>query len=587
MYLEKINEPKDINKLSNDELKVLASEIRDALMNRLSKHGGHFGPNFGMVETIIALHYVFNSPVDKIVYDVSHQSYPHKMLTGRKDAYLYEEHFEDVSGYTNPEESEHDFFNVGHTSTSISLASGLVKARDLKGDKENIIAVIGDGSLSGGEALEGLDFASELQSNFIIIVNDNDMSIAENHGGLYKNLKELRESKGTCACNLFKAMNLDYIYVEDGNNLETLIHTFYDIKDINHPIVVHINTQKGKGYQIAEENKENWHWCMPFDIETGKPKVTFEGENYGDLTADYLLYKMKKDSKVVALVAGVPTNIGFTKDKRERAGKQFVDVGIAEEHAIAMASGIAKNGGKPVFATHSSFMQRTYDQLSQDLCVNNNPATILVNTASVYGMNDVTHLGLYDIAMMSNIPNLVYLAPTSKEEYFAMLDWSIEQDKYPVAIRIPCNGVISDNREVQKDYSNLNKYKIERQGNKVAVIALGDFYQLGEQITNKIKEKLKFEPTLINPRYITGLDNKLLEELKKEHELVITLEDGILEGGFGEKIASFYGTTNMKVKNYGIRKSFPDRYIVDELLKENGITVEQIIADIKEIIDIK
>lgn len=587
MYLEKINEPKDINKLSNDELKVLASEIRDALMNRLSKHGGHFGPNFGMVETIIALHYVFNSPVDKIVYDVSHQSYPHKMLTGRKDAYLYEEHFEDVSGYTNPEESEHDFFNVGHTSTSISLASGLVKARDLKGDKENIIAVIGDGSLSGGEALEGLDFASELQSNFIIIVNDNDMSIAENHGGLYKNLKELRESKGTCACNLFKAMNLDYIYVEDGNNLETLIHTFYDVKDINHPIVVHINTQKGKGYQIAEENKENWHWCMPFDIETGKPKVTFEGENYGDLTADYLLYKMKKDSKVVALVAGVPTNIGFTKDKRERAGKQFVDVGIAEEHAIAMASGIAKNGGKPVFATHSSFMQRTYDQLSQDLCVNNNPATILVNTASVYGMNDVTHLGLYDIAMMSNIPNLVYLAPTSKEEYFAMLDWSIEQDKYPVAIRIPCNGVISDNREVQKDYSNLNKYKIERQGNKVAVIALGDFYQLGEQITNKIKEKLKFEPTLINPRYITGLDNKLLEELKKEHELVITLEDGILEGGFGEKIASFYGTTNMKVKNYGIRKSFPDRYIVDELLKENGITVEQIIADIKEIIDIK
>lgn len=587
MYLEKINEPKDINKLSNDELKVLASEIRDALMNRLSKHGGHFGPNFGMVETIIALHYVFNSPVDKIVYDVSHQSYPHKMLTGRKDAYLYEEHFEDVSGYTNPEESEHDFFNVGHTSTSISLASGLVKARDLKGDKENIIAVIGDGSLSGGEALEGLDFASELQSNFIIIVNDNDMSIAENHGGLYKNLKELRESKGTCACNLFKAMNLDYIYVEDGNNLETLIHTFYDIKDINHPIVVHINTQKGKGYQIAEENKENWHWCMPFDIETGKPKVTFEGENYGDLTADYLLYKMKKDSKVVALVAGVPTNIGFTKDKRERAGKQFVDVGIAEEHAIAMASGIAKNGGKPVFATHSSFMQRTYDQLSQDLCVNNNPATILVNTASVYGMNDVTHLGLYDIAMMSNIPNLVYLAPTSKEEYFAMLDWSIEQDKYPVAIRIPCNGVISDNREIQKDYSNLNKYKIERQGNKVAVIALGDFYQLGEQITNKIKEKLKFEPTLINPRYITGLDNKLLEELKKEHELVITLEDGILEGGFGEKIASFYGTTNMKVKNYGIRKSFPDRYIVDELLKENGITVEQIIADIKEIIDIK
>lgn len=587
MYLEKINEPKDINKLSNDELKVLASEIRDALMNRLSKHGGHFGPNFGMVETIIALHYVFNSPVDKIVYDVSHQSYPHKMLTGRKDAYLYEEHFEDVSGYTNPEESEHDFFNVGHTSTSISLASGLVKARDLKGDKENVIAVIGDGSLSGGEALEGLDFASELQSNFIIIVNDNEMSIAENHGGLYKNLKELRESKGTSSCNLFKAMNLDYKYIENGNDIDTLIHSFYDIKDIDHPIVVHINTQKGKGYKLAEENKEDWHWCMPFDAETGKSKVSSDGEDYGILTADYLLEKMKNDKKVVTVVAGVPTNIGFTKDKREQAGKQFVDVGIAEEHAVAMVSGIAKNGGKPVFATHSSFMQRTYDQLSQDLCINNNPATILVNTASVYGMNDVTHLGLYDIAMMSNIPNLVYLAPTSKEEYFAMLDWSIEQDKYPVAVRIPCNGVISDNREIDKDYSNLNKFKVEEQGSKVAIIALGDFYQLGEQVSKEIKKKMNIVPTLINPRYITGLDKNLLEGLKKEHEIVITLEDGILEGGFGEKIASFYGTTNMKVKNYGIRKSFPDRYIVDELLKENGITVEQIIADIKEIIDIK
>ena len=548
-------------------------------MNRLSKHGGHFGPNFGMVETIIALHYVFNSPVDKIVYDVSHQSYPHKMLTGRKDAYLY-----DVSGYTNPEESEHDFFNVGHTSTSISLASGLVKARDLKGDKENIIAVIGDGSLSGGEALEGLDFASELQSNFIIIVNDNDMSIAENHGGLYKNLKELRESKGTCACNLFKAMNLDYIYVEDGNNLETLIHTFYDIKDINHPIVVHINTQKGKGYQIAEENKENWHWCMPFDIETGKPKVTFEGENYGDLTADYLLYKMKKDSKVVALVAGVPTNIGFTKDKRERAGKQFVDVGIAEEHAIAMASGIAKNGGKPVFATHSSFMQRTYDQLSQDLCVNNNPATILVNTASVYGMNDVTHLVLYDIAMMSNIPNLLYLAPTSKEEYFAMLNWSIEQNEHPVAIRIPCNGVISDRRTIDTNYSNLNKFKVEIKGENVAIIALGDFYQLGENVIEELKNKIGLNATLINPQYITGIDSELLKKLKENHSIVITLEDGCIDGGFGEKIASFYGTDNIKVKNYGIKKDFYDKYDVNELLKANRLTKEQIVEDIKNMI---
>lgn len=578
--LDKIESPKDLKPLSISEMKELAEEIRSALLKKLSIHGGHFGPNFGMVEAIIAMHYVFESPKDKLVFDVSHQSYPHKILTGRKDAFLYEDHYDDVTGYTNPEESEHDWFNVGHTSTSISLASGLAKARDLKGENYNVIAIIGDGSLSGGEALEGLDFAGEQKSNFIIVVNDNDMSIAENHGGLYKNLKELRASNGTCECNLFKAMGLDYVYVNDGNNLESLIDTFKKVKDIDHPIVVHINTEKGKGYKFAEDNKENWHWTMPFDIETGKPTVSFDGEDYGDLTAKFLLNKMKKDEKVVAIVAAVPTNIGFTKERRLEAGKQFVDVGIAEEHGIAMASGIAKNGGKPVFATHSSFMQRTYDQLSQDLCINNNPATILVNTASVYGMNDVTHLGLYDIPMISNIPNMVYLAPTSKEEYFAMLDWSIEQTEHPVAIRIPCNGVISDGRAPDTDYSDINKFKVEQKGEKIAILALGDFYQLGEELAKEIKEKLNITPTLINPRYITGLDEELLNELKQNHNQVITLEDGILEGGFGEKIASFYGNTDMKVKNYGIKKAFYDKYDVNELLKANKLTPQQILAEI-------
>ena len=578
--LDKIESPKDLKPLSISEMKELAEEIRSALLKKLSIHGGHFGPNFGMVEAIIAMHYVFESPKDKLVFDVSHQSYPHKILTGRKDAFLYEDHYDDVTGYTNPEESEHDWFNVGHTSTSISLASGLAKARDLKGENYNVIAIIGDGSLSGGEALEGLDFAGEQKSNFIIVVNDNDMSIAENHGGLYKNLKELRASNGTCECNLFKAMGLDYVYVNDGNNLESLIDTFKKVKDIDHPIVVHINTEKGKGYKFAEDNKENWHWTMPFDIETGKPTVSFEGEDYGDLTAKFLLNKMKRDEKVVAIVAAVPTNIGFTKERRLEAGKQFVDVGIAEEHGIAMASGIAKNGGKPVFATHSSFMQRTYDQLSQDLCINNNPATILVNTASVYGMNDVTHLGLYDIPMISNIPNMVYLAPTSKEEYFAMLDWSIEQTEHPVAIRIPCNGVISDGRAPDTDYSDINKFKVEQKGEKIAILALGDFYQLGEELAKEIKEKLNITPTLINPRYITGLDEELLNELKQKHNQVITLEDGILEGGFGEKIASFYGNTDMKVKNYGIKKAFYDKYDVKELLKANKLTPQQILAEI-------
>ncbi|MCR4943412.1 MAG: 1-deoxy-D-xylulose-5-phosphate synthase [Clostridium sp.] len=580
MYLEKIKTPDDVKKLNIDELRKLAEEIRKALINRVSKKGGHVGPNLGMTDSIIALHYVFNSPVDKIVYDVSHQSYPHKMLTGRQDAYLYDEHFNDVSGYTNPDESAHDFFNIGHTSTSVSLASGLAKARDLKGDKENIIAVIGDGSLSGGEALEGLHFAGDMDTNFIIVVNDNDMSIAENHGGFYKNLKELRESNGKCECNLFKAMGLDYVYLNDGNDLEKLIETFKSVKDINHPIVVHINTKKGKGYAIAEEKKEDWHWHMPFNTETGETTRSFSGESYGNMTAEYLLKKMKADKTVAAIVAGVPTNIGFTEDRRKEAGKQFIDVGIAEEHAVALASGMAKNGGKPVFATHSSFMQRTYDQISQDLCINKNPATLLVNTASIYGMNDVTHLGIFDIPMMSNIPELVYLAPTNSEEYFAMLDWSIEQNEHPVAVRIPCNGVIHTNETVDTDYSNLNTYKVTQKGSNIAILALGDFYQIGEALAKAIEEKTGTAPTLINPRYITGIDVDTLESLKADHSQIVTLEDGILDGGFGEKIASFYGPSDVKVYNYGFKKEFIDRYKVEDILKENRITPEQIIEDL-------
>ncbi len=580
MYIEKINSPSDVKNLNIEQLEVLAAEIRKGLMNRLSKKGGHFGPNFGFVEATIALHYVFDSPKDKIVFDVSHQSYVHKMLTGRKEAFFDDAHFSDVSGYTNPQESEHDFFNVGHTSTSVSLACGLAKARDLKGDNENVIAVVGDGSLSGGEALEGIDFSAELDSNFIILVNDNDMSIAENHGGIYKNLKALRDSNGSCECNLFKAMGHDYLYVSEGNDIGKLIEAFEKVKNIDHPIVVHINTLKGKGYAPAETEKENWHWCAPFDVETGEQKFGGAGEDYDSLTCDYLLKKMKSDPKVATVVAAVPVCIGFTEEKRKEAGKQFIDVGIAEEHAVAMVSGIAKNGGKPVFATHSSFFQRTYDQISQDLCVNGNSATLLVNTASVYGMNDVTHLGIYDIPMMSNIPNLVYLAPTNCEEYFAMLDWSIEQSKYPVAVRIPCNGVIHTDKPVEKDYSDINKYQITRQGEKIAIIALGDFYQIGEELAKLIAEKTGIAPTLINPRYITGIDEEMLENLKKSHSKVITLEDGILNGGFGEKIARFYGSSDMKVYNYGLKKEFLDRYSVKEVLEENHLTPELIFNDI-------
>lgn len=578
MYIEKINGPEDVKKLNIEEMTALAEEMRHALLKRASIHGGHFGPNFGMVEAIIALHYVFESPKDKMVFDVSHQTYPHKMLTGRKDAYLYEEHYDDVTGYSCPQESEHDHFTIGHTSTSVSLACGLAKARDLRGESANVIAIIGDGSLSGGEALEGMDFAAELDSNMIIVVNDNDMSIAENHGGLYSNLKLLRETNGQAECNLFKAMGLDYVYVDHGNDLRELIGAFKQVKDSKKPVVVHINTLKGKGYKPAEEHKEEWHWHLPFDIETGKSHFP-EVEDYSSVTCEYLIEKMKKDPTVVTITSGTPTILGFTQEKRKQAGRQFVDVGIAEETAVALASGIAKGGGKPVYGVYSSFIQRTYDQISQDLCIDRNPATIVVYTGSVFGMTDVTHLGLQDIPMLSNIPGLVYLAPTTKEEYLSMLDWSVEQKEMPVAIKLPGGDMISDGREVTKDWSQLNTYEVTEKGSKIALIGLGTFYSLALQ-TAEMLEKKGIHATVINPYYITGLDKGLLEKLKADHDTVVTLEDGILNGGFGEKIARFYGSSDMKVYNYGLKKEFLDRYDVNEVLKENHLTAEQIVNDV-------
>lgn len=583
MYLEKIQGPEDVKKLNVNEMQELAVEMRKALLTKLSKHGGHFGPNFGMVEATIAMHYVFDSPKDKIVYDVSHQSYPHKMLTGRKDAFLYEEHYDDVSGYSEPDESAHDHFIIGHTSTSVSLACGLAKGRDLCGGKENVIAVIGDGSLSGGEALEGLDYASELKSNLIIVINDNDMSIAENHGGLYQNLKLLRDTDGKAECNLFKAMGLDYVFVKDGNDIQQLIDAFMQVKDSTTPVAVHICTQKGKGYAPAEEHKEQWHYCEPFNIETGESLYPMGGEDYSSVTADYLLKKMKEDPKVVAITSATPTVMGFTEDKRKEAGSQFVDVGIAEETAVALASGIAKNGGKPVYGVYSTFVQRTYDQLSQDLCVNNNAATIVVYAGTVFGMNDVTHLGLYDISMMSNIPNLVGIAPTTKQEYLAMLDWSIEQNAYPVYIRIP-GGAMEEGEAVTKDYSKLNTYEMIRKGSRVAIVALGTFLGLGKEVAADLEKKTGTAATVINPVYFTGIDTEMLESLKADHDVVITIEDGMLDGGFGEKITRFYGSSDMKVLNFGLKKEFLDRYDVQEVLTDNHLTKDQIVADITEVL---
>lgn len=579
MLLEKIQSPKDVKVLSMPQLHELAQEIRDGILNRDSNIGGHVGPNLGIVETTIAMHYVFNCPEDKFVFDVSHQSYPHKMLTGRAFGYYDNNRFQEISGYSSPAESpEYDQFELGHTSTSISLASGLQKARDIKGTKENIVVLIGDGSLSGGEALEGLDEVGELGTGIIIIVNDNEMSIAENHGGLYKNLALLRETNGKAECNLFRAMGLDYEYVADGNDVETLIKTFQEVKDIDHPIVVHIHTEKGKGYAPAEQNKEPWHWSMPFDIETGKPKVEGGGEDYGNMTAEYLLEEMKKDKHLVAVTSGTPTVAGFFKNRRDEAGAQHVDVGIAEEQAVAMISGMAKGGIRPVYNVYSTFIQRTYDQIAQDLCINGNPAVINVFCASLYGMNDITHIGFYDIPMLSNIPNLVYLAPTCWEEYKAMMAWGIQQTAHPVAIRVPGGAVTHSDEQFDEDYSELNRFKMTHKGSKVAIVALGAFYGLGKQVAALLKEQKGIDATLINPRYITGLDEEMLESLKADHEKVITLEDGALEGGFGEKIARFYGDSDMKTLCFGIKKGLYDRYDYQQLAKNNELTPEQIVA---------
>ncbi|MBQ4646993.1 MAG: 1-deoxy-D-xylulose-5-phosphate synthase [Candidatus Gastranaerophilales bacterium] len=578
MILDKINSPMDLKNLNLDEMNSLANEMREIIIKKVNTTGGHMAPNLGIIETTIALHYVFNSPVDKFVFDVSHQCYPHKILTGRKNGFINEEDYQKYTGYTAPEESPHDMFKIGHTSTSISLASGLAKARDLNNENYNVIALIGDGSLSGGEALEGLNFASKLNSNFIIIVNDNQMSIAQNYGGLYDNLALLRETKGKAENNFFKTLGYDYLFVKNGNNIEKLIEEFQKIKNVNHPLVVHLITEKGHGLQQATDNKEKFHWIMPNELDE-KPEIT-TNECYTSITVDYFLKKAKQDSSFAVVNAATPGVFGLSKEIREKLGKQYIDTAIAEEHAIAMISGMASNGAKPVFCIMSSFIQRTYDQLSQDLCLNSNPATILVYWGGITE-SDATHLTTFDISLMCNIPNLVYLAPTTKEEYLKMLDWSVEQSDFPVAIRVPSTELISVGAEDKTNYSILNKYQITKKGDSVALMGLGNFYYKAVEISKDL-EKEGINATIINPKFITGIDVELMEELKKTHKVVVTLEDGELNGGWGEKIARYFGDSDMKVLNYGSHKEFSDRIPLNELYTKYRLHNELILEDIKK-----
>ena len=586
MIIEKVNEPKDLKNLNIEALNTLSDEMRQLIIKKVNTIGGHFGPNLGIIEATIAMHYVFNSPVDKFIFDVSHQCYPHKILTGRKEGFMNPDKYLKYTGYTAPAESSHDLFTVGHTSTSVSLPTGVAKIRDLKGEKYNVIALIGDGSLTGGEALEGLNNAAVLGSNIIIIVNDNDMSIATNHGGLYNNLRQLRETDGLYEQNMFKTFGFDYYFVKDGNNIQSLINTFEKVKDIQHPTIVHICTEKGHGCQVAVENKEMFHWIMPNTLDENEHLIKHEANNfetYENITNNYILEKAKQDKTIVVINAATPGVFGFTQDFRNKLGSQYVDVGIAEEHATAFTSAIAKQGGKPILTIMSSFIQRTYDQLSQDMCLNNSPATILVYWGGI-SPADCTHLCTFDIPLISNIPNLVYLAPTNKEEHLAMLDWAVNQTEHPVAIRVPTAPLISSGIKDETDYSILNKYKVEKNGEKVAIIGLGNFLNLAKETALEIKNTLGIDPTIINPRFITGIDKELLTKIQENHSVVITLEDGVVDGGFGEKITRFYGKSNIKVLNYGAKKEFTDRIALDELYKKYHLTKELITNDIKEIL---
>lgn len=578
-----IRSPRDIKKMDEAQLNQLADEMRSALIRKLSIHGGHVGPNLGMVEATIALHYVFDAPADKIVFDVSHQSYPHKMLTGRMQAFVDPAHYNDVTGYTDPEESpEYDLFSIGHTSTSISLATGLAKARDLSGGHENVVAVIGDGSLGGGMALEGLDYGATLGTNFIVIVNDNDMSIAENHGGLYADLRLLRHTNGTAEPNIFRAMGYSYRYVEYGNDIRRLIAAFEEVKDIDHPVVVHINTMKGMGLPVAEAHKERFHYSGPFDPKSGALLEEYaageEPVDYTDIFTEHMLARMAADRKVVTMTAATPGAFGFTPDRRREAGRQFIDVGICEQQAVGMAAGLAKAGMKPMFGVMATFLQRAYDQLSHDLAINDLPAAICTFANGLYAMRDETHLGFFDIPLISNIPNIIYLTPTCREEYVAMLDWALDQTSHPVAVRTPAGDVVSDPAcEILADYS-APRWLVRHQGARVALIGVGAMYPVVEKAAELLRRR-GIDATLISPCCVTALDTETLASLA-DYETLVTVEDGILDGGFGQKVAAYLGSAPVSVRCLGLEKEFLNGFDPAAIASRAGLTPEGIAAAI-------
>lgn len=631
--LSSIHTPADVHALSAQQLRDLCLEIRATLLDYGKKHGGHIGSNLGVVELTVALHRVFDSPRDRFIFDVSHQSYVHKMLTGRAEAYLDQSRFDEVTGFTNPLESEHDSFVLGHTGTSISLACGLAKTRDMQrgaaGESTigNVIAIIGDGSLSSAIAFEGLNNAAEQGGNLIIIVNDNEMSIAEDFGGMYGQLAKLRTSNGMAELNLFKAFGLDYRYVEQGNDVDALVEVLNEVKDIDHPIVVHIHTTKGLGFNDETEadngsdgcNQTNPqphagqceanHWQDP-EASLGKPLDA--RKYYGEMAMASLERRFDNEPGLVVISPATPGSNGITRDFRERAGAHYVDTGITEEHAAAFAAGIARAGGRPVLATSATFFQRTFDQLQQELALNHVPATLLIFGAGISGA-DNTHSGTFDMTMFANVPDVTCLAPSSGEQMLDMLAWATGPSEHGVvAIRMPGEQILALERAADMAFDPLQRaeehdpavniagacpfvrYQIVQPGRDVAILGLGNTMPLAAEITSALaendEEHAAITATLVDALQYSTMDAELLAMLADGHRLVVTLEDGQLEGGWGEKVTAFYANSSntkashVRVLNFGAAKEFTDRLPLGELNERYGLTSETIVSRIRGIL---
>ncbi|MBQ3599808.1 MAG: 1-deoxy-D-xylulose-5-phosphate synthase [Lachnospiraceae bacterium] len=615
--LDRIKEPNDIKKIPKEEREQLASEIREFLLEKVSKTGGHLSSNLGVVELTMALHLFLDFPEDKLVWDVGHQSYVHKILTGRKQGFENLRQLDGMSGFPKSGESDTDAFNTGHSSTSISATLGMAKARDLQGKKNKVVAVIGDGALSGGMAYEALNNAARLHTNMIVILNDNNMSISENVGGMasylgkirtdirYSNLKVGVENtilkipkvgnalvkKVRCSKEsikrliipgmLFEDMGITYLGPIDGHNIQDILDMLCRAYMVKGPVLVHVITKKGKGYRIAEKYPSVFHGVNPFRVETGKTISKKGGLSYTDVFSNKLLQLAKENQRITAITAAMPSGTGLSAFK-EKYPRRFIDVGIAEEHAVTFAAGMAKAGMIPVVAIYSTFMQRAYDQILHDVCLGKLPVIFILDRAGIVGNDGETHQGIFDISFMGNIPNLAILAPKNGKELENMLEFAIEFHN-PIAIRFPRGTVYTGLGEYQQPIE-LGKSEIIRKGKRVALLALGSMVKHAQKVSELLLQH-GIEATLVNVRFAKPIDETLLLELEKEHDIYVTMEENVAWGGYGQQVSSVICREQLDVSliNIAIKDMFVEHGKVYELYKRLGLDPQSICNRIIEL----